>query len=215
MGSYLADRTITVFPFTQRSDGEETIIANTTNTVFLSLPSSAVDILHWLAQGKTIREAQALYVQQYDEVPDVEDFLELLESEGFVSSEVEIPLDTSISHLSETSSLTHLTPEKTKDYHFTSITQEVARHIFSLPVLFCCGLCITIGLLLVMVDVSIIPSPDILVFKHNLTFMTIGLYLLALPAVFLHEMAHLIAARAAGIPAKLGFSRFLAEAGRG
>lgn len=209
MGSYLADHTVTVFPFTQKPEGEETIIANATNTVFLSLPSSAVDILHWLAQGKTIREAQTLYAQRYDEVPDVEDFLELLESEGFVSSTAETPLDGNITQTSQTNSSALSASDKTRHYHFTSITQKVASRIFSLPVLLCCVLCIAVGLLCVALDSSVIPSPEILIFKHNLTLMSIGLYLLLLPAVFLHEMAHLVAARAAGVPARLGISHRL------
>lgn len=86
MSSYLADCKITVLPFTQQPDGEETIIANAAQTSFLSLPTSAVDILHWLAEDKTVAEAQTLYQEKYDELPDMQDFLELLESEGFVIS---------------------------------------------------------------------------------------------------------------------------------
>lgn len=209
MSSHLADRKITVFPFTQQPDGEETIIANTSNTSFLSLPSSAVDILHWLAQGSTVGEAQMLYKERYDELPDIEDFLELLESEGFVSSQTAPSLDTDSPQIAEAGSSAPVSPPRARRYHFESISQNVARRIFSRPVLLGCILCIIVGLICVAIDPSIIPGPGILVFKQNLTLMSLGLYLLIFPAVFLHEMAHLVAARAAGIPAELGISHRL------
>lgn len=72
-----------------------------------------------------------------------------------------------------------------------------------------CFFCIGAGLFLTVIDPSLLPTPEILVFKQNLTLMSIGLYLLIFPAVFLHEMAHLIAARAAGVPARLSISHRL------
>ncbi|HEY1352528.1 MAG TPA: hypothetical protein VGF67_23155 [Ktedonobacteraceae bacterium] len=200
MSSYLADRTITVLPFTQQPDGEETIIANATQTSFLSLPTSAVDILHWLAEGKTVAESQKLYQETYDELPDMDDFLELLEGEGFILSN---------GSQQETASPVHQEQARPRRYHFESFSQELARRIFSRPVLFVCVLCIGAGLFLTIIDPSLIPTPEILVFKQNLTLMSIGLYLLIFPAVFLHEMAHLIAARAAGVPARLSISHRL------
>lgn len=207
MSSYLADGKITVLPFTQQPDGEETIIANATRTSFLSLPTSAVDILHWLAADKTVAEAQALYQEKYDELPDMEDFLDLLASEGFVAPRDGLPQETvPPAGLARAPSGAHASRQR---YHFETFSQELARRIFSRPVLVACALCIAAGLCLVVVDPALIPSPEILVFKQNLTLMSIGLYLLIFPAVFLHEMAHLVAARAAGIPAKLSISNRL------
>lgn len=209
MSSYLADGKITVLPFTQQPDGEETIIANATRTSFLSLPTSAIGILHWLAEDKTVAEAQALYQEKYDELPDMEDFLELLADEGFV-----VPRDGAAQQSAPSADPVQArtpsgAPVSRQRYHFESFSQDLARRIFSRPVLVACALCIVAGLCLVVVDPSLIPSPQVLVFKQNLTLMSIGLYLLIFPAVFLHEMAHLVAARAAGIPAKLSISNRL------
>jgi hypothetical protein len=208
MSSYLADCKITVLPFTRQPDGEETIIANATQTSFLSLPTSAVDILHWLAEEKTVAEAQALYQAKYDELPDMDDFLELLESEGFVVSssgqqETVLPVH---QDAARPSAGTHSARQR---YHFASFPQDLAQRIFSRPVLLVCLFCIVAGLFLIVIDPSLIPGPEILVFKQNLTLMSIGLYLLIFPAVFIHEMAHLVAARAAGVPARLSISHRL------
>ncbi len=209
MSLYLAEHTITVLPFTQQPDGEETIIANASQTVFLSLPTSAIDILNWLAEGKTIGEAQTLYNEKYNELPDIEDFLELLESEGFVRSSIEGQAESALLPVHTDGAPVISVLSGATRYHFAGFPQHVAQRIFSRPVLIFCLLCIVAGLFLVLIDPSTIPSPAILVFKQNLTLMSIGLYLLIFPAVFLHEMAHLVAARAAGVPAKLGISHRL------
>ena len=209
MRSYLTDQCVTIFPFTQRPDGEETIIANSTNSAILALPSSAVDILMWLAQGQTIGETQSLYEQKYGEIPDIEDFLDLLENEGFVSSKIETPHSADSVASQRIDSPASRPTKAVKRYHFESISQDVARRIFSRPVLLSCGLLSGIGLAMVAFDPSIIPPPQILVFRQNLTLTSLGLYCFIFITVFFHEMAHLVAARAAGVPAQLGISHRL------
>lgn len=208
MNSYLADRKVIVFPFVQRPDGDETIIANAANTSFLALPSSAVDILTWLAQKKTVSEAQALYEQKYGEVPDMEDFLSLLESEGFVAPDVEEVLDAAETPQLSTP-VVNVPQANSMRYHFESISQDFARRFFSRPILLCCAFLICLSLVLTLFDPAIIPPPQVLVFKQDLTLMSIGLYLFIFATVFLHEMAHLLAARAAGVPARMGISHRL------
>lgn len=195
MPFYLAHMYISVFPFTQRQDGEETIIANTAQSSFLSLPSSAVDILLWLAEGKTIGEAQALYEQKYSEYPDIDEYLALLESEGFISSQpmAEDALSSSPipGSVARTSS------------HFTWISENAARLVCSLPVLIGCFLLIGVAIALILAQPSLFPSASILVFKQHALLFAFSLILFVLFTVFLHEMAHLIAARAIGVPARL------------
>ncbi len=208
MNSYLADHKITVMPFTQRLDGEETIIANASQTTFLALPTSAVDILNWLAEDKTVGETQALYHEKYQELPDIEDFLELLESEGFVSSSTSEKHNEALLTDQEARSSSPSRSNR-EQYHFASFPQKIARRIFGPPVLCICFLCIIVGFFLAITDLSLIPSSNILVFKQNLTVTSISLFLFVFVSVFLHEMAHLIAARAADVPAKLGISHRL------
>ena len=206
---YLAECTVIVFPFTQQPDGDEIIIANASNTAFLSLPSSAVDILTWLAQGKTVGEAQTLYAQVYSEVPDIEDFLTLLENEGFVLPAVAVSLDINAPQPSQPIATREVSHANVTRYHFESIPQDVARRIFSRPILLSCLFLVILALAFIVLDPSVIPPPQIVVFKQNLTLMSLGLYLFLFITIFLHEMAHLVAARAAGVPARLSISHRL------
>src|SRR5690242_11635903 len=184
MKTYLADHTITVFPFTQKPDGEETIIANAAHTAFLSLPTEAIDILHWLKEGKTVGEAQALYHEKYQELPDMDSFLELMESEGFITSNKAEQLDESGRHQIDSLSLSQARPRlRRQNAHFTFISEKLAKRIVCRPVLWFCVLCIVTGFLLVVIDPSLVPPPTVLVFKQNLTLMTIGFLLQVFPAI--------------------------------
>lgn len=209
MTSYLADHTILVYPFTQQCEGDETIIANASGSAFLSLPTSAIDILAWLAQEKTVGEAQALYTQKYGEVPDIEDFLTLLESEGFVSSQANVLLDASLSQLVTDVPTTASLLGGIKYYHFEFLSQKLARRFFAPPILFGGIFLIILALILVVLDPTVIPSPQVLVFHDHLTLLSIGLLLFSIASLFAHEMAHLLAARAAGVSVRLGISHRL------
>jgi putative peptide zinc metalloprotease protein len=208
MRKYLADTVVTVFPFTQHPDGEDVTIANATQSAFLSVPSAAVDILISLAAGKTVGEAQALYELQYGERPDIADFLDVLESEGFVAAKADSHLEAALSPLATGTAAPTLTATPQR-YHFESISSDVARRICSRPVLLGCGLLTGLGLALSTLDPSLLPSPSSMVFQHNLTLMSLAVVAFVFFTVFLHEMGHLVAARAAGVPARLGISHRL------
>ncbi len=201
MPSYLAHTCLSVFPFTQRQDGEETIIANAAQSSFLSLPSSAVDILLWLAEGNTVGEAQALYAQKYSDYPDIDEFLALLESEGFICSQP--ASEGALNPSSASGSVPR------RHSHFTWISENAARLLFSLPVLIVCFLLIGVAVALLLAQPSLFPSAGILVFKQHALLLGVSLIVFVFFTVFFHEMAHLIAARAIGVPARLSLGNRL------
>ncbi|HJT57301.1 MAG TPA: hypothetical protein VJ761_12450 [Ktedonobacteraceae bacterium] len=201
MPAYLTQMCIHVFPFTQQPDGEEMIIANAAQSSFLSLPTSAVDILLWLAEGKTVGEAQALYEQKYGDYPDIDELLALLESEGFVSSQ------SASEGALNTPSASGAGPRISS--HFTWISENTARLLFSLPVLVGCFLLIGVALALLLAQPSLFPSANVLVFKQHPFVLLFCLFVFNYFAVFFHEIAHLTAARALGIPARLSLGNRL------
>jgi hypothetical protein len=54
-----------------------------------------------------------------------------------------------------------------------------------------------------------VPAPSDLVFQRDPLILSLVLIALSLVTVFLHELAHLVAARAAGVPARMGISHRL------
>ncbi len=179
------DARISIPPFVEQPDGDNVIIGNASRTCFLSVPPEAVTLLHLLADGNTIGEARVLYEQQYGDTPDIGDFLDTLSAEGFLEAQPSAR-------------------ERGRRYHFENISEPLARRVCSLPVLAVSGALVALGIAACAVDPTIIPRPSDLVFEHNTVPLTLALVALSLLTLFLHELAHLVAARAAGVPARMG-----------
>ena len=84
MTRYAPDSLVTVRPFTHRLDGDTVILGDIDRHVFVAIPTEGLDILESLAAGNTVGHTTRLYEEKHDETPDIEDFLEALEQEGFI-----------------------------------------------------------------------------------------------------------------------------------
>jgi hypothetical protein len=196
MTRYAADALVSVYPFTRQIDGEQIVIGRVDLSVFLALPREAVTMLDDLAAGMRVGEVQQRYAAVHGEVPDIDDFLVSLEQEGFV-----LP--------GETTSFPPPADRKLVHFHFTGISQRTAQRLFSPGVLVGCAGVMTLAGTAVVLEPALIPNWRAHYFEHNVTVMRLGLLFVWYFAVFIHEMAHLLAARAVGVPARLGIGRRL------
>jgi putative peptide zinc metalloprotease protein len=198
---YTADSRVEVIPFTRQEDGEEIVIGYPETSVFIALPPDAVELLDYLAEGKTIGETQALYRVKYGETPDIADLLEILAEKGFVRSQIS-NLPASFPGKSQVAPL----PPKKVRYHFDRFPQSLARRIFSRNVILGCGVAIGLALLAATVEPSLIPGWNAYFFPENVTLMRLIFISIGYFTLFLHEMAHLLAARAIGVSSRMGIS---------
>jgi putative peptide zinc metalloprotease protein len=203
---------VSVYPFTRQLDGEDILIGRSDTGVFLVLPPDAVELLDHLAAGKTVGQAQALYHEKYNEVPDLGDLLEVLEGHGFVhlpKTKRMTPGRTE-SSLRATESRSFSNPNlNSSRYHFAQFPQPLAQRIFSRSALITYGAIVGLALVAVTLDPSILPNWQAYFFNKNITLMLLLLTGFNILAVFLHEMAHLVAARAVGVSCRLGISQRL------
>src|SRR5579864_5407773 len=188
---YTRDTVVAVRPFLRQPDGEEVIIGNAENGVFLAVPLEVVELLDHLAQGKSVGEASDLYQQKHGETPDMDDFLGLLETKGIVGPAGSGGDGTEVVVRSEKSARPR--------YHFSNFPQHVARRLFSLPVCESCLAVIALALWLVARNPSLLPVPRDLYFPDHRALSLTLLVAASYFTIFLHELAHLIAARAAGV----------------
>jgi putative peptide zinc metalloprotease protein len=204
MGHYTEDTIVSIYPFTKQIEGEEVVIGRKDTVTFLAIPIDAFEILDELSKGFTISQVRDFYQEKYGENPDIVDLLDFLEAKGFVKPFVNGQKN--IDHWNSVNDLNQVKKAKASYFHFSDFPQSLAQKIFSRQILILMGVCIGLGLLSAIFEPSIIPNWNAFFFKENLTIMQLFLTFIGLLTLFLHEMAHLIAARALGIPSKIGIS---------
>ena len=208
MTKYTANTCVVIRQLSRQQEGQEFIIGRADTSTFLVLPADAVEILDYLATGITIGEAQSLYQIKYNEIPDIQDLLSILEDAGFVEPIIDGIGKRNKGNIKEVGRLHKAEPVITR-YHFNRIPQAFAQKLFSRPVLYGCSLLIGLSLFLLILEPSILPTWNALFFSQNLTLMRILLTVMNYLALFLHEMAHLVAARSVGVSSRLGIGNRL------
>lgn len=199
MTAFPPEARLTVYPFTRQPDGDEVIIGRPDTATYLALPPDAVEVLDGLASGQSVAEAQATYQAKWGETPDMDDFLELLAKKGFVwFGDAAGP--------GVTGEAAAASPVR---YHLTGLSERAARRFFSPPAMAIYGLAIGLALMAIAREPWLVPGLNAIYFERNMTLMTILITGLSLAGIFVHELAHLVAARAVGVPARLGLSNRL------
>jgi putative peptide zinc metalloprotease protein len=191
---------IDVYPFTRQPDGEEVVIGRQDTAVFLAIPPEGVEILDYLAQGKSIGEVRALLGAKYGETPDLTEFLELLTQKGFLAPRTGAAAPANPFQPSA---------ESLRRYHFAGIPESVARRIFSRPMLLAAGILVALSVTAVIIAPEIVPGWRAVYFPENMTLMTLAVVAFSWVTIFLHEMAHLVATRAVGASARFGIGNRL------
>lgn len=201
MNSYTRDSVVTVEPFTRQADGNEVIIGKVETGIFLALPAEAIDLLEHLAEGKSVGETSDLFQQRYGEVPDLNDFLQLLESKGIVS-----PVRGSRTNVANELRSARQRPMR---YHFANFPRQLAERLFSIPVI-----SISIGLIifsagLIILNPVLTPTRADIYFSRQRTLSFLILLVLSYGTLYIHELAHLVAGRAVGISSRIGIGHRL------
>jgi len=199
--TYTADDRIVFQPFTAQIEGDSIILGRPETGTFLSIPAEALEILQSLGKGMMVGETQSAYREKHGETPEMDEFLGYLESKGLLckASEGETP----------TASEPRAPQEKTPGYHFASIPQSFASKLFSLPAMALCTILIGGALLAITRDPSLVPGRDALYFTGNRIFKVLGFAAFVYASLFVHEMSHLLAARAVGVKSRMGISHRL------
>lgn len=205
---YTRDTRVTVYPLTRQEEGEEVIVGRPETGVFLALPEDAVWLLDLLSAGKTVGEAQDLFRTRFGETPDMDDFLHLLESKGLVQPPNSVA--TGLGGEARGSGDDGTTGQPTTlRHHFSGIPEPVARSLFGPRALSAYGTLIATALTAIAIDPSLLAGRSALLFHHQRSLKLLAVLSLAYIAIFIHELAHLVAARAVGVDSRLGIGHRL------
>ncbi|MBZ4331040.1 hypothetical protein [Corallococcus sp. AS-1-12] len=201
MSHYAATSTFIVAAFTRQQEGGEVIIGLPAQGVFLALPPDAVELLDQLREGRTLAEAEAFYVSKYGEVPDAQGLIEALEPRGFLRDATR-----AVTAQPPPESAPRTDPVR---YHFAGFPRGLAQALFGPWALGAYGALIMAAVASVVLRPSILPGWSSLAVSQHMTVTLLVLLALNYGMLFLHEMAHLVAARAVGVPCRLGISHRL------
>lgn len=216
MAGYPPESTVMVRPFVRRRDGAEVIIGDHERRVYLALPPEALDILDPLAAGETVGEVARRYEAKHGEPVDMNDFLAVMQSKGFVGPaadehEFDDDHEGQEGHHDHDHNHSHRRePKRSYKLSLDWITPKVASRLISGPALAIYFAIIGIGLAMWLTDPGVLPSPSVLLYPHG-KFAVWAIISLPLTVVgtFIHELAHAVVARASGVPVTLAIGNLM------
>lgn len=150
---------------------------------FIELPESSFLTLKLLREGKTPKEVAEILKNKYKEYYDVKDFIQELTKLGFIHSIDGIPIP--LSH--------------DKGRRFTFIKKRHVSWIYSKPLLVFYLALILLAAVILVFNPAYFPSYADFFFAESSIVVLAVSFTVGLGLVFLHEFAHLIAGKAAGV----------------
>lgn len=186
MPHYPPTARVELAPFRHREEGGSATIAAPDRGLFLSVPVEALDLLLPLAEGRTVGEAVSRYQAAHGETPDVDDFLSVLAEEGFLEPAPAV------------------TDRRDHPAGGSSWVGAIARCLFAPPLVCVAAIVVAAAAVLVATHPGLVPGSTVFLYPRHLIPLTLFMMAFVAAGVTVHELAHLLAARSAGVPARIG-----------
>ncbi|MFF0655730.1 MULTISPECIES: hypothetical protein [Micromonospora] len=192
MTEFALDAPVLVRPYTARRDGDFAVIGDDSRQVYLSIPAEGLDLLEWLRDGATVGEAVGRFEAAHAASPDADAFLQALADEGFLApaGAHDPPPDAGPARPPRAGHLQWLSP-------------QAARRLLSRPVLAVCGVVVGVAVAMAVDRPGLVPGPSSLMFHSHFWAYLLVVLGIAVIGVWLHELAHVVGARAAGTSARM------------
>lgn len=187
-------------PLTFRQEGPEYVVGCRDISVYLSVPTVGVDVIRMLDSGATIDEVERKFASlPPDERPDVSDFVTSLADVGLVAELDGKPVPYEAPEPDEGTGIPLL----------RGMRGEHVRWLFSRPALVLHAAAFVAVVALLALHPSYFPlSRDFFVLPW-LSINTVLVAVTSVLAVFIHEVAHVAAARAMGVDGRVNIGRRL------
>ncbi|KUN27554.1 hypothetical protein AQJ23_12605 [Streptomyces antibioticus] len=180
------DPTVVLYPLEMRQDRDEWIVGRQGNDQVIALPEIGIAALRLLAEGRTVGQTRGTLRQDTGRDLDVEAFAESLAAAGLVAAIGTRRFETEPVPVS-----------------LPGLRQRHVRWVLS-PVLHAAVLAVPVaGLVAVVLRGRSLPTWDDLVWARLGTVNLLVQSLAAWCLIGLHELAHLVTARAAGVAGRV------------
>jgi putative peptide zinc metalloprotease protein len=192
MSRFSPDARVIVEQLSRQPERDGVLVGRADLATFLVLPAEAVDVLDDLARGLTVGEAQARSRERHGETPDLESFLIELEARGFVRPAAgEAP-----------------PAAAARAAHFAGIPVVWARRLCRVTFL-AGGAAMIAAAAAAALDPQVIPGWRAAYFPNDTALGVLWLMTVGVAGTFVHEMAHLVAARAFNVSCRFSISNRL------
>jgi putative peptide zinc metalloprotease protein len=188
-----------VLAYTVQKDGDEFIIGSQRVGRYVSVPSEVLEILREFEAGRSLQEIREDYFRRHGETPDLQDLIETLAACGILAPGSD----------SEDASTATAAAPKAAEYHFEWISPRIARLIWNKYVLYLMAAIVVVALFTLFKQPVLIPGWRAFYFPQDTAEHLLILMALGVGTTFIHEMAHLTAARAAGVSCRFSIGNLL------
>jgi putative peptide zinc metalloprotease protein len=193
----MTDRSPHVLAYTTQKDGEHFIIGSPRTGKYVSVPGEVLDILRAFEVGQSLECVCENYRQRHGETPDLEDLIAALTACGILAAPQTDDPDAI------------QTAEPAQRYHFEWISPRAARLLWNRYTLCLMATIVAAALFVLARQPSLLPGWRAFYFPQDTAVHVLGLMLLGMASTFVHEMAHLTAARAAGVSCRFSIGNLL------
>ena len=187
-----------VIPLSVQKDGDDYLVGNAEMGDFYQFPAQGLKILEMLGSGKAPAAIKSRLETEDGENVDVDAFVELLSSIGFIHPERQKP------HVQQR--LQIATQDRRRVF---DVDPRLAKAVFSPLALFGYGCLVALAAFEMIRDPALRINFNAFYTETNRTPLLLILMGFSILQVTLHEVGHMLAAAAHGIKSKYGFSNRL------
>ena len=195
----MSDPTPQVLAYTIQAEGNDFIIGSPHIGKYVSVPADVLEILRALEAGHSRQRICDDYHALHGETPDLDDLIAALTSCGILAS-------VGTRHDESDATPSDIPPAR---YHFEWISPRAARLVWNRYTLSLMAAIVAAAVLALAHQPSLMPGWRAFYFPRDTAAHLLGLMLLGISSTFIHEMAHLTAARAAGVSCRFSVGNML------
>ena len=181
---------VQVVALARRRDGDEWIVGRVDTGQFIAVPPVAIDAIDLLNEGLPVRAVRARLATQTGTDLDIATFVASLADAGLVATVDGYRLDS--------------TPALPPTFGWLR-PRYVSWILHPAVILAWAALC-GAAIVCLVADPSLMPARGDLVWSSRGSAVVVGNAALAWTILFLHELGHLVTARAAGVPGRMSLS---------